>query len=90
MSCRTTPYTLFAPTTLTDIGPASGGTLHSITLTGQGVDVGLQVKIAGTQILALHGPSGTVQWFWKGLKIDGQLQVQVSSDSAWVTIEMSD
>jgi hypothetical protein len=100
MSCiRTTPHhlTISSGTANSDIGPSTGCTLHSITISLRNTD-------SCTVTLRDGGNSGTIigiinqfsetprsgrQVIWKGLKISGQLNVEVSGTGN-VIVEISE
>jgi hypothetical protein len=93
--CHTTPYYHTGTTTPTNIGPSTGGKLHSISVTT--VDLGYTVVrdggSSGDIIASIVGSSTqaiNTQLRWNGLKINGQLNVALNNDSTKVTVEMSD
>ena len=73
----------------TDIGPMSGGVLHSVY-----VDSALG---GGEIVLRDGGPDGTIifrirsgEAKWIGVKLDGQLNIQLANASQRISIEMSE
>jgi hypothetical protein len=93
--CHTTPYYHTGTTTPTNIGPSTGGKLHSISVTNSqsGAVVVRDGGSSGDIIVSMPGASNqpwNTQLRWSGLKINGQLNITLNNDSSSVTVEMSD
>jgi hypothetical protein len=79
----------------TDIGPVDGGILHSITISQPGPHVGsgaLTIRDEGDVILRLDGNANNVpltQLKWIGVRINGQLNIELGHASQKVSVEMS-
>jgi hypothetical protein len=95
MSCLTKLFHHTGTTSPTDIGPASGGVLHSIIVDGsQSGNFTLTVRDGGSSgtiiFEALASPSPVNPLKWLGVRLDGQLNVTLSDANARATIEMSE
>jgi hypothetical protein len=92
--CGTNPFHHTGTTSPTDIGPSTGGKIQSITISPAGSGGQFVFKdggSSGTVILSLfRNPSDVDQFFFKGLKIAGQLNITLPEIGAHVTVEMSE
>lgn len=79
-------------TSPTDIGPATNGVLQSITFFPAGADTATirDGGSGGTIIAVLRPVNGTPFFKWNGVKLTGQLNVELSNASSNVVIEMSE
>jgi hypothetical protein len=82
-------------TSPTDIGPASNGVLHSLTVLTSSVG-SVTIKDGGSSgTVLLSGDDGllfqmTNPLIWKGVRLDGQLNITLSNAGVKVIVEMSE
>lgn len=90
-TCPTKPFHHSGTTSPTDVGPSTGGYLHSITLSDFTGNVRFRDGgSGGTIILSFNGTSQVSQLFFKGMRINGQLNITIPTTDAKVTVEMSE
>lgn len=94
MSCLTKLFHHTGTTSPTDVGPASGGVLHSLIalpITSEQVTVkdggsnGTIIVAGGDSQLSAIG-----QLQWKGIKLNGQLNITLANANSRVIVEMSE
>lgn len=93
MSCLTKLFYHTGTTSPTNIGPASGGVLHSIIVLSSGIG-SVTVKDGGSSgVVILDTSDGLLfqkQLVWKGAKLDGQLNITLSNVGVQLVVEMSE
>jgi hypothetical protein len=76
-------------TTPTDIGPATGGVLHSIYIDSAAGGGDVTLKDGGSAgTIIFQGRANELKW--QGVKLDGQLNIALGNASQRITVEMSE
>ncbi len=92
MSCLTKAFYHTGTITQTNIGPATKGALHSVTYSLTGASDTITIRDGSTIIFVLTAGATSLQnqFGWKGVRLDGQLSVELSNSGIKATIEMSE
>lgn len=82
-------------TSPTDIGPATGGVLHSLAVISANGGNLVTVKDGGSSgVIILEGSEGLLfqkgQLKWEGIKLDGQLNITLANAAVQIIVEMSE
>jgi hypothetical protein len=82
-------------TSPTDIGPATNGVLHSLTVLSSGGNNLITVKDGGSSgTIVLEGNEALLFQVsplrWQGIKLDGQLNIALADASVRIIVEMSE
>jgi hypothetical protein len=76
-------------TSPTDIGPATTGILHSIYIDSSGGGGSVTLKDGGSSGTIIFQGAAT-ELKWKGVRLDGQLNITLGNAGQRITVEMSE